>query len=44
MKILIPRNNKDYYDCLIAGYGIDDEVVYESKQVNHAGKYRFRLI
>lgn len=32
MKILTPRNNKDYYDYLIGIYGIDDKVVYDRRQ------------
>lgn len=32
MKILTPRNNKDYYDYLAGVYGIDDKVVYDRRQ------------
>lgn len=32
MKILTPRNNKDYYDYLTGIYGIDDKVVYDRRQ------------
>lgn len=32
MKILTPRNNKDYYDYLTGIYGIDEKVVYDRRQ------------
>lgn len=32
MKILTPRNNKDYYDYLTGIYGIDDKIVYDRRQ------------
>lgn len=32
MKILTPRNNKDYYDYLSGIYGIDDKIVYDRRQ------------
>lgn len=32
MKILTPRNNKDYYDYLTGIYGIDPKVVYDRRQ------------
>lgn len=32
MKILSPRNNKDYYDYLSGIYGIDEKVVYDRRQ------------
>lgn len=32
MKILTPRNNKDYYDYLTGIYGIDDKVVYDRRE------------
>lgn len=32
MKILTPRNNKDYYDYLTGVYGIDEKVVYDRRQ------------
>ena len=32
MKILTPRNNKDYYDYLTGIYGVDDKVVYDRRQ------------
>ena len=31
MKILTPRNNKDYYDYLSGIYGIDEKVVYDRR-------------
>lgn len=34
MKILTPRNNKDYYDYLTGSYGIDEKVVYDRRQFN----------
>ena len=34
MKILTPRNNKDYYDYLSGIYGIDDKVVYDRREFN----------
>lgn len=32
MKILTPRNNKDYYDYLTGIYGMDSAVVYDRRQ------------
>lgn len=32
MKILPPRNNKDYYDYLTGIYGIDNKVIYDRRQ------------
>ena len=32
MKILTPRNNKDYYDYLTGIYGVDEKVVYDRRQ------------
>lgn len=32
MKILTPRNNKDYYDYLSGIYGIDENVVYDRRE------------
>lgn len=32
MKILTPRNNKDYYDYLTGIYGIDEKVVYDRRE------------
>ncbi|MDE6643209.1 MAG: hypothetical protein K2K27_03830 [Muribaculaceae bacterium] len=32
MKILTPRNNKDYYDYLTGIYGIDEKVVFDRRQ------------
>ena len=32
MKILTPRNNKDYYDYLTGIYGMDEKVVYDRRQ------------
>lgn len=32
MKIISPRNNKDYYDYLTGVYGIDEKVVYDRRQ------------
>lgn len=32
MKILTPRNNKDYYDYLVGIYGIDNKIVYDRRQ------------
>lgn len=34
MKILTPRNNKDYYDYLSGIYGIDENVVYDRREFN----------
>lgn len=31
MKILTPRNNKDYYDYLTGIYGMDEKVVYDRR-------------
>ena len=31
MKILTPRNNKDYYDYLTGIYGIDEKVVFDRR-------------
>ena len=33
MKILTPRNNKDYYDYLTGIYGIDEKVVYDRRHI-----------
>lgn len=32
MKILSPRNHKDYYDYLTGIYGVDEKVVYDRRQ------------
>lgn len=32
MKILTPRNNKDYYDYLTGIYGIDEKVVFDRRK------------
>ena len=32
MKILTPRNNKDYYDYLTGIYGIDEKVVFDRRR------------
>lgn len=32
MKILTPRNHKDYYDYLTGIYGIDEKIVYDRRQ------------
>ena len=32
MKILTPRNNKDYYDYLTGIYGTDNKVIYDRRQ------------
>lgn len=32
MKILTPRNHKDYYDYLTGTYGIDEKIVYDRRQ------------
>ncbi len=31
MKILTPRNNKDYYDYLTGIYGEDEKIVYDRR-------------
>ena len=31
MKILTPRNNKDFYDYLTGIYGIDEKVVFDRR-------------
>lgn len=34
MKIITPRNNKDFYDYLTGIYGIDDKVVFDRRVFN----------
>ena len=32
MKILTPRNNKDYYDYLTGIYGVDEKIVFDRRK------------
>ena len=32
MKILSPRNNKDYYDYLTGIYGMDEKAVFDRRK------------
>lgn len=38
MKILTPRNNKDYYDYLTGIYGMDENVVYDRREFTVLGR------